>query len=76
VETWTEHALADLAWHWASAFILSVSPDGSRWTAVPIADRSAALHAGSASELRTKIRSKYAEAKAPAGGAGEDFGHG
>jgi hypothetical protein len=64
VDTWLERQLTDLAWHWGSAFVLSVSPDGARWTAIPAADRSVTLRAGSATELRAAIRKCYDDMKA------------
>lgn len=60
-----QSSLLDLAWHWESAYTFGVI-DGV-WQAVPAVDPSAVLTAGTAEELRQKVRQDYSSRRASLG---------
>jgi hypothetical protein len=61
-------ALADLRWHWDSAY--EISHDGGAWTA-RFLEGTATLSASSADELRDLVREDYWERKASARRVGQ-----
>ncbi len=57
-----QSALLDLTWHWESAYAFCVIE--GIWQAVPAIEPSAVLTAGTAEELREKVRQDYASRQA------------
>jgi hypothetical protein len=60
-----QSSMLDLAWHWESAYTISVIE--GVWQAVPAVDPSAVLTADTAEELRQKVRQDYASRQANLG---------